>query len=335
MFRPSYPLVTTRAVGFHSPAKRSKTHHTSQEVDDKVSDEVVEIEDFERWGSPLTELSSAPHTPPLPDAASPVESPATPHPNPRSSAHPSPHPSNVLPAFIGREVDDPALAPTPATVQKQAGRQVPEPGVGRLPAWPASLVASGSRTADAGASVSTNKKLELKGKKKHGPDHDFNMDDALLNKRLVAAGPNFDVENDRITHQQAGPNSRATMSHIFGGNPQRMISYPSAEKRRIHGFGSALLFPSRKHNPYLPTKMGERGLLFRLDQGLERWTDDEGRSGPYHLMMHHTSEDYCYFGLYEFVRVDPVTKDEWLSQPPLVRHPVSNCAPSTHTNLRG
>lgn len=182
--------------------------------------------------------------------------------------------------------------------------------------------------------VSTDKKPKSGRKKKYGPDYQFNMDDTLLDKRLLAVGPDFEVENDRITHQQVGPNSRATMSYIFGGNIQRMISYPSPEKRRVHGFTFALLFPSRKYNPHLPTKIGERGLLFRLDQKLEKWSDNEGGSGPYHLMMHHSSDDYCYFGVYEFVRVDPVTKDEWLSQLPQVRHSVSNRTPLTHRSPR-
>ena len=154
--------------------------------------------------------------------------------------------------------------------------------------------------------------------KKGAPGTLFTMDETLLDKRLSAVGPDFEVDNDRITHPYVGPNSRATMSHIFGGNRQRMISYPSPEKRRAHGFDSALLFPSRGFNPFLPAKIGERGLLFRLNQGLEEWVDNEGGVGPYHLMMHNTPDDYCYFGVYKFVRVDPVTKDEWLAQSPQV-----------------
>ena len=177
-------------------------------------------------------------------------------------------------------------------------------------------------TTEAEAEGSTGKKPRLKGKgkgkKKADPGTQFDMDETLLDRRLAAVGPDFEVDNDRITHQQVGPNSRATMSYIFGGNQQRMISYPSPEKRRGHGFDSALLFPSRSFNPLLPTKIGERGLLFRLDQKLERWMDNEGGTGPYHLMMHHSSDDYCYFGVYKFVRVDPVTKDEWLEQLPQV-----------------
>ena len=180
-------------------------------------------------------------------------------------------------------------------------------------------VASGSRTDEPKVLVKTNKNSKLKGKKKGTLD--FAMDSALLDRRLLAVGPDLQVENDRITHQQVGPISRATMSDIFGGNPQRMISYPSSEKQQAHGFTSALLFPSRDFNPLLPGKIGERGLLFRLDHKLEQWVDDKGGLGPYHLMMHHTPDDYCYFGLYQFVRVDPVTKDEWLAQPSQVCFP--------------
>ena len=150
------------------------------------------------------------------------------------------------------------------------------------------------------------------------------MDEALLDRRMLAVAPDFEVDGDRITHQQVGPNSRATMSYIFGGNSQKMISYPSPEKRRAHGFDSAMLFPNRKFNPFLPTKIGGRGLLFRLDHKLDQWVDDEGGVGPYRLMMHQTSNDYCYFGDYEFVRVDPVTRDEWKNQPLQVCHYVSD-----------
>lgn len=196
---------------------------------------------------------------------------------------------------------------------------IPEPSptldLGSAPSSAAPPVASGSRT---------DENLKLERKRKGGKKTEFTMDETLHDRRLFAVGPDFGVDNDRITHQQVGPNSRATMSYIFGGNSQRMISYPSPEKRRAHGFDSALLFPNRKFNPFLPTKIGERGLLFRLDHKLEQWIDDEGGVGPYHLMMHHTSDDYCYFGDYEFVRVDPVTKDEWKIQPPQVCRSVSN-----------
>lgn len=162
------------------------------------------------------------------------------------------------------------------------------------------------------ASINIDKKPKLRGKKKGASD--FTMDDALLDRRLSAVGPNIEVDNDRITHQHVGPNSRATMSLIFGGNPQRMISYPSSEKKRMHGFNSPLLFPSYDFNPLLPTKLGERGLLFRLDQKLEQWVDNEGGVGPYHLMMHYASNDYFYCGVYQFVKVDPISRDEWLAQ---------------------
>lgn len=183
---------------------------------------------------------------------------------------------------------------------------------------------SGSLTDEAEASVSTGKKPKSEGKKKGGLGTEFTMDEALLDRRMLAVAPDFEVDGDRITHQQVGPNSRATMSYIFGGNSQKMISYPSPEKRRAHGFDSAMLFPNRKFNPFLPTKIGGRGLLFRLDHKLDQWVDDEGGVGPYHLMMHQTSNDYCYFGDYEFVRVDPVTRDEWKNQPLQVCHYVSD-----------
>ena len=337
-----------------------KTHHTPKKVNNKVDDDdddILMFDDPERWGSPLTELSSPSPIPTQTNTAPPPGRLDTSHANPRSSPPPPPRLSGVPPNVVAQRVDNPAPAPTPATVQKQKPlrEQAPRPGVDRemprseaeipraapeplptpVPASTTSLAASGSRPDESkAAAVSTDKKPKLNRKKKYGPDYQFNMDDTLLDRRLLAVGPDFEVENDRITHQQVGPNSRATMSHIFGGNVQRMISYPSPEKRRVHGFNFALLFPSRKYNPHLPTKIGERGLLFRLDQKLEKWADNEGGSGPYHLMMHHSSDDYCYFGVYEFVRVDPVTKDEWLSQLPQVRHSVSNHTPLTHKSPR-
>lgn len=181
-------------------------------------------------------------------------------------------------------------------------------------------MASGSHPDDKKALAKTNKSPKLKSKKKGTLD--FTMDDTLLNKRLSAVGPDFEVENDRITHQQVGPISRAAMSDIFGGNPQRMISYPSLDKREAHGFTSALLFPRHDFNPFLPGKIGERGLLFRLDHKLKQWIDDKDGVGPYHLMMHHSPDDYCYFGIYRFVRVDPVTRDEWLAQSSQVCYPL-------------
>jgi len=354
--------MTATAVEHYSPIKRVKTHHPPKRVDNKIDDDddILMFDDPERWGSPLTELSSASPIPPLTKAAPPPGRPDISHANHRSSP-PPPRPSGVPPTVVAQRVDNTTPAPTPATIQKQKPHreQAPRPGVdremprseveipravpeplpipdiSRVPAPTTSLVASGSRADEPKvAAVSTDKKPKLNRKKKYGPDYQFNMDDALLDKRLLAVGPDFEVENDRITHQQVGPNSRATMSYIFGGNLQRMISYPSPEKRRVHGFNFALLFPSRKYNPHLPTKIGERGLLFRLDQKLEKWADNEGGCGPYHLMMHHSSDDYCYFGVYEFVRVDPVTKDEWLSQLPQVRHSVLNHTPLTHRSPR-
>ena len=351
--------MTAAAVEHCSPIKKVKTHHTPQKrIDNKIDDDDdILMFDDERWGSPLTELSSASPVPPLTTPAPPPGRPDTSHAKPRSSPPPPSRPSGIPPTVIAQRVVNPTPAPAPVPVQKQRPlrEQLPRPGVereiprpeaelpravpeplptpdiGRVPASTTSLAASGSRQEEPKATaVSTDKKPKLNRKKKYGPDYQFNMDDTLLDKRLLAVGPDFEVENDRITHQQVGPNSRATMSYIFGGNIQRMISYPSPEKRRVHGFNFALLFPSRKYNPHLPTKIGERGLLFRLDQKLEKWADNEGGSGPYHLMMHHSSDDYCYFGVYEFVRVDPVTKDEWLSQLPQVRHLASNHPPLTH-----
>jgi len=350
--------MTSEAVEHCSPTKKMKTHHAPQRVDINADDDVLMFDDPDRWGSPLTELSSASPIP-LTDAVALPQRPATPPLNPRSTPPPPPRPSGVYPATVGQKVDKPAPAPTPAPVQRQnpsrehaqrpaVDREIPRseaeiprtvpaplptPDLGRATASTAPLLASGSRP-DEGKGPIIIDRRRLKGKKKYGPDYQFNMDYALLDKRLLAVGPDFQVENDRITHQQVGPNSRATMSYIFGGNPQRMISYPPPEKKRVHRFNFALLFPSRKYNPHLPTKIGERGLLFRLDQKLEKWADNEGGHGPYHLMMHHSSDDYCYFGVYEFVRVDPVTKDEWLSQLPQVRHPVSNHIPLTHKSPR-
>jgi len=345
--------MTAAAVEHCSPVKKMKTHHIPRKIDTKLDDDVLMYEDSDRWGSPLTELSSPSPIPALTDAAPPPERPNTSHPNPPP---PPSHPSGGPPTIVSQKVDNPTPARTPVPLHKlrmlrdpapkpgvdkeiprseaDIPRAVPEPlpapDPSRVPASTASLAASGSRPDEAKPPVTIDRKPKANRKKKYGPDYQFNMDDTLLDRRLLAVGPDFEVENDRITHQQVGPNSRATMSHIFGGNPQRMISYPSPEKRRVHGFTFALLFPSRKYNPHLPTKIGERGLLFRLDQKLEKWSDNEGGNGPYHLMMHHSSDDYCYFGVYEFVRVDPVTKDEWLSQLPQVRQSVSNHTTSIH-----
>jgi len=320
--------MTVQAIERDLPTKRMKTYHSIQGVDSGVH-EVVVVEDSERASSPLTELSSSPLIPPLTDAP-PPKIPWTPHAHPRIPPVPAPRPASVrqpeselVPlgeraTVPGVDLEEPRSKPdTPHTVLEP----LPNLDLKLVPASMGSLVTSGSRTGEAKPSVGTDKKPKLKGKKKGGPDSQFTMDDVLLDRRLLAVGPDFEVDNDRITHQQVGPNSRATMSYIFGGNPQRMISYPSPEKRRAHGFTSALLFPSRKFNPRLPTKIGERGLLFRLDQKLEQWVDNESGVGPYHLMMHHASDDYCYFGVYEFVRVDPVTKDEWLVQSSQVTSP--------------
>jgi len=275
--------MTVQPTEHQIPAKKMKTHHNSHEI----KKEVLVVEDSEHGGSPLTELGSSFS---ITDVPSISELPETPQP--------------------GADLEEPD---TPDTVLE------PLPTLDYGLVTP-SAASSGSQAGGVGVSAGDDEKPKLKGKKKKGGlDSQFTMDDTLLDKRLLAVGPDFQVENDRITHQQVGPNSRATMSYIFGGNPQRMISYPSPEKRRGHGFNSALLFPSRNFNPFLPTKIGERGLLFRLDQKLEQWVDNEGGAGPYQLMMHHTSDDYCYFGDYEFLRVDPVTKDEWLAQSPQVR----------------
>ena len=328
--------MTAQAIEHHSPIKKVKTSHTRQKIN-----EVVVVESFDRDLSPLTELSSTSSVPPSAGAPPPPECPETPRPNPRRSPalplFPPLPPIHFTRTVYKPPVQEPEQEPAPLwdTPEPEVNLRRPrsehctpqivlqslpalDPGPVHAPA--PYLVASGSRTDEAKASVNTDKKYKLKSKKKGGPDTQFNMDGALLDRRLADVGPDFEVDNDRITHQQVGPNSRSTMSHIFGGNPQRMISYPSPEKRRTHGFKSALLFPSRRFNPFLPTRIGERGLLFRLDQKLEQWVDNEGGSGPYHLMMHHASDDYCYFGVYEFVRVDPVTRDEWLDQLDQVCH---------------
>jgi len=145
------------------------------------------------------------------------------------------------------------------------------------------------------------------------------MDDALLNRRLSTLGPNFPVDNGRITHQHSGPNSRATMSYIFGGDRVRTVCYPGLERRRAHGFQEPFFFPSYNPNPLLPARMGEGGILFQLDGKLENWVDDQGGRGPYHLFLHRNLENHCYFGIYNCVRIDQVSKDEWLSQSRKVR----------------
>ena len=219
-----------------------------------------------------------------------------------------PAPSKYQSLEPGNDLEVRSEPNTPHTVLEP----LPSLNIDLVPELTGSPVASGSCVNEQKASVNTDKKPKLKGKKKGTLD--FTMDDVLLDRRLLAVGPNLEVDNNRITHHQVGPISRATMSDIFGGNPQRMISYPSLSKKQVHGFTLALLFPRRDFNPLLPEKLGERGLLFRLDQKLEQWVDDTGGVGPYHLMMHHTPDDYCYFGVYRFVRVDPVTTDEWLAQ---------------------
>ena len=317
------------------------------------------IEDSERASSPLTELSSSSPTLPLANLPMPHGIPGISRPNPRTLPTPSSNPSDVPPTPVGQEAGNSIPAPTPAPVHQPELESVslndqihdleadleeprsepdtphtvleplpaldPEP----VPVPTGSHATSKSRADNAKPPVGTNKKPKLKSKKKGGPESQFAMDDALRDRRLLAVGPDFEVDNDRITHHQVGPNTRTTMSRIFGGNPQRMISYPSPEKRRAHGFTSALLFPSRNFNPLLPTKIGERGLLFRLDQKLGQWVDNEGGVGPYHLMMHHASDDYCYFGIYEFVRVYPVTMDEWRAQTSQVHHKSPNHVPLT------
>ena len=295
-------LTTTRAVEDYLSPKKMKTHHDRQEADD----EALVMEDFHRDSSPLTELSSSSPPPRIPETLTSVSA---------LSRHRAREPE--------ADLEDRRSEPdTPHTVLEPLPPLDPE----SVPVPTGSLPNSEPRADDTKLSI---KKPKLKGKKKDGPESKFTMGGALLDKRLLAVGPDFEVENDRITHQHVGPNSRATMSRIFGGNPQRMISYPSTEKKRAHGFTSALLFPSRSFNPLLPSKIGERGLLFRLDQKLEEWVDNEGGVGPYHLMMHHATDDYCYFGVYEFVPVDPVTKDEWLAQSLQVRRKALNHVPFT------
>ena len=335
-------MTTTQVIEDYLSIKRAKTHDSRQEV----GVEVLLIEDSERDSSPLTDLCSSPLIPPLADPPLPPGIPETSDAFPHSPPTPSLHPSDAPPTPVSQEVGNSVSAhtpapshqteagPTPSTDQTQGPEidmeepisepDTPHTVLDPLPALnlepTGSTTTPKSRMNDTKPPFSADRKPKLKGKKKAGLESQYTMDDALLDRRLLAVGPDFEVDNDRITHQQVGPNSRATMSRIFGGNPQRMISYPSPEKRRAHGFASALLFPSRNFNPLLPTKIGERGLLFRLDQKLEQWADNEGGVGPYQLMMHHASDDYCYFGVYEFVRVDPVTKDEWLVQSSQVRH---------------
>jgi len=140
------------------------------------------------------------------------------------------------------------------------------------------------------------------------------MDVALLDRRLSTLGSNFLIDNDRITRQRIGPNSRATMSFIFGGDRARTVCYPAVERRQAHGFLEPFLFPRYDFNPLLPARIGECGIFFGLDKKLEEWVDDQGGKGPYHLFLHHNSEDYYYFGLYDCVRIEQVSKDEWRSQ---------------------
>lgn len=270
-----------------------KTRDNHDQVDDR--DAMVD-EDSDGWGSCL--FPSLPLSPETSEALCPK----------------SPVPPKVS------ETDHQAQWPE-ADVEKPSQKPSPDPDTKPVPVLIGPPTAS--RPRDVKLPISADKKYKLTGKKKSGTESQFTMDDALRDKRLLAVGPDFEVDNDRITHQQVGPNSRATMSQIFGGNPQRTFSYPSAEKRRMHGFTNPLLFPTQRLNPLLPTKLGERGLLFRLDQKLEQWVDNEGGVGPYHLMMHHTPNDYCYFGVYEFVRVDLLTKGEWLAQSSEVRYRAS------------
>jgi len=151
------------------------------------------------------------------------------------------------------------------------------------------------------------------------------MGDALLDRRLSTLGSNFQIDNDRITHQRVGPNSRATMSYIFGGDRARMVCYPAVDRRQVHGFLEPFLFPKYDFNPLLPARIGECGIFFGLDKKLEEWVDDQGGKGPYHLFLHHNSEDYRYFGLYACVRIEQVSKVEWRSQPDKVSQDSAYC----------
>lgn len=312
--------------------KRAKIHHDSQEADNEV--EVLVIDDSERSTSPLTEMSSSPMDP-LPDVPS-NQNPAGLLTGPHTRPTPPFHPSSTRPARASRSTPkgpggDLKELGSESSTSDTALKALPTLG-SNSPASKASSMTSGSGAGEEKMLVSIDKKPKLKGKKKGASDF---LDDALLDRRLLAVGPDLEVDNDRITHQHVGPNSRKTMSKIFGGSRQRMISYPSPEKRQAHGFNLALLFPNRAFNPFLPTKLGERGLLFRLNQELEQWADlqaphDDDNVGPYHLMMHHGTDDYCYFGVYKFLRVDPVTKDEWLAQEPQVCHTAFSHIPFTH-----
>ena len=138
--------------------------------------------------------------------------------------------------------------------------------------------------------------------------------DTHIAERLSHLGPKFPVDNDKITHQQVGLNSRTTISHIFGGSSGHTVCYPAAKNLVKHGFKEPFLFPGYDFSPLLPAKIGECGVLFWLDEKRQEWVDHKENNGPYHLFLHPGSGDYSYFGLYECVWKEQMSQNEWLSQ---------------------
>jgi hypothetical protein len=138
--------------------------------------------------------------------------------------------------------------------------------------------------------------------------------DTRIAERLSDLGPNFPVDNDKITHQRVGLNSRPTISHIFGGSSGQTVCYIARKNQVKHGFEEPFLFPGYDFSPLLPAKIGECGVLFWLDEKLQKWVDHNGNKGPYHLFLHRGPGDYSYFGLYDCNWIEQMSQNEWLSQ---------------------
>ena len=112
---------------------------------------------------------------------------------------------------------------------------------------------------------------------------------------------------------QNAAGSRAFFSESFGGNRIKTFPCISEQHLRRHGYDH-FMYASMHHNPHLPQVPGAAGLKFFNTKDIwpKEWLTIQK------TIVRLCGATWLYVGEYVLILAPDLTKEEWLSQEPIV-----------------